>query len=149
MKTRRTEYVVKRDCVSRIVTLPDGMARRTTLSLEENVELVADCDRFKLLTHSNGELEESDFEAFGAQCGKFTKTICGICHDRFIIVDQKEIFWTGASLKDAGRLTFAAAKMGAEIIPDLLESIRKATSERREYGKGKKVARESGAKAMV
>ena len=34
----------------------------------------------------------------------------GICHDRFIIVDQKEIFWTGASLKDAGRLTFAAAR---------------------------------------
>ena len=64
----------------------------------------------------------------------------GICHDRFIIVDQKEIFWTGASLKDAGRLTFAAAKMGAEIIPGLLESIRKATSERREYGKGKKAA---------
>ena len=141
MKTRRTEYVVKRDCVSRIVTLPDGMARRTTLSLEENVELVADCDRFKLLTHSNGELEESDFEAFGAQCGKFTKTICGICHDRFIIVDQKEIFWTGASLKDTGRLTFAAAKMGAEIIPGLLESIRKATSDRREYGKGKKTVK--------
>ena len=73
--------------------------------------------KIELVTHSNGELEESDFEAFGAQCGKFTKTICGICHDRFIIVDQKEIFWTGASLKDAGRLTFAAAKMGAEIIP--------------------------------
>lgn len=33
--------------------------------------------------------------------------------------------------------TFAAAKMGAEVIPGLLESIRKATSERREYGKGK------------
>ena len=94
--------------------------------------------KIELVTHSNGELEESDFEAFGAQCGKFTKTICGICHDRFIIVDQKEIFWTGASLKDAGRLTFAAAKMGAEVIAGLLESIRKATSERREYGKGKK-----------
>jgi len=39
---------------------------------------------------------------------------------------------------DAGRLTFAAAKMGAEVIPGLLESIRNATSERREYGKGKK-----------
>ena len=62
----------------------------------------------------------------------------GICHDRFIIVDQKEIFWTGASLKDAGRLTFAAAKLGAASIPGLLDSIRKATSERREYGKGKK-----------
>jgi hypothetical protein len=102
--------------------------------------------KIELVTHSNGELEESDFKAFGAQCGKFTKSICGICHDRFIIVDQKEIFWTGASLKDSGRLTFAAAKMGAEIIPGLLESIRKATSERREYGKGKKA---SGARARA
>ncbi len=97
--------------------------------------------KIELVTHSNGELEESDFEAFGAQCGKFTKTICGICHDRFIIVDQKEIFWTGASLKDAGRLTFAAAKMGAEIIPGLLESIRKATSDRKEYGGNGKPAK--------
>ena len=105
--------------------------------------------KIELVTHSNGELEESDFEAFGMQCGKFTKTICGICHDRFIVVDQKEIFWTGASLKDAGRLTFAAAKMGADIIPGLLESIRKATSERREYGKGKKSTHGSGRKARV
>ena len=90
------------------------------------------------------ELAESDFEAFGKQCGKFTKTICGICHDRFIIVDQKEIFWTGASLKDAGRLTFAAAKMGAEIIPGLLASIRKATTSSREYGKSKQKLRKSG-----
>ena len=101
----------------------------------------------ELVTHSNGELAESDFEAFAAQCGKFTKTICGICHDRFIVVDQKEIFWTGASLKDVGRLTFAAAKMGAEVIPGLLESIRKATTERKEYGK--KVAEASMVKARV
>ena len=105
--------------------------------------------KIELVAHSNCELTESDFEAFGSQCGKFTKTICGICHDRFIIVDQKEIFWTGASLKDAGRLTFAVAKMGAEVIPGLLESIRKATSERREYGKGKKSAGGVGGKARV
>ena len=35
-----------------------------------------------------------------------------------------------------GRLTFAAAQMGSEVIPGLLESIRKATTEQREYGKG-------------
>ena len=92
--------------------------------------------KIELVTHSNGELEESDFEAFGAQCGKFTKTICGICHDRFIIVDGKEVFWTGASFNDAGRLTFAAAKMGAEIIRGLLNSIRWVTSDCREYGVG-------------
>ena len=103
--------------------------------------------KVELVTHANGELAESDFEAFGKQCGKFTKTICGICHDRFLIVDGKEIFWTGASLKDAGRLTFAAAKMGAEIIPGLLDSIRKATSECKEYGgngKPAKSARKKG-----
>ena len=69
-----------------------------------------------------------------------TSTLATLNSDRFIIVDQKEIFWTGASLKDAGRLTFAAAKMGAGVIPGILDSIRKAMSERREYGKGKKSA---------
>ncbi|MBQ6141916.1 MAG: hypothetical protein IJI54_11610 [Kiritimatiellae bacterium] len=104
-----------------------------------------------------------------------TSTLATLNNDRFIIVDQKEIFWKmrrrnahafrrgdsakaepegrtsvcGASLKDAGRLTFAAAKMGAEVIPGLLDSIRKATSERLEYGKGKKAARMSGAKVGV
>ena len=69
-----------------------------------------------------------------------TSTLATLNNDRFIIVDQKEIFWTGASLKDAGRLTFAAAKMGAEIIPGLLESIHKATSESVAYPTTKVVA---------
>ena len=83
--------------------------------------------KIELVTHSNGELAESDYEAFAKQCGNFTKTLCGICHDRFIIVDQAEIYLIGASLKDAGRLTFAVSKMGAEVIPCLVASIRKAT----------------------
>ena len=32
-----------------------------------------------------------------------TSTLATFNYDRFIIVDQKESFWTGASLKDAGR----------------------------------------------
>ena len=92
--------------------------------------------KVELVTHSNGELAESDFEAFAKQCDNFTKTICGICHDRFIIADQREIYWSGASLKDAGRLTFAAAKLGAEMIPSLLASVRKATSATNNYKKG-------------
>ena len=35
---------------------------------------------------------------------------------------------------------YRSAKMGAEVIPGLLESIRKETSEQREYGKGKKAS---------
>lgn len=82
--------------------------------------------KIELITHSNGELADSDYTAIARQYGNFTKTLCGICHDRFIIVDQKEIFLIGASLKDAGRLTFAAARMGPEVIPGLLASIHAA-----------------------
>ena len=76
-----------------------------------------------------------------------TSTLATLNNDRFIIVDQKEIFWTGASLKDAGRLTFATAKMGAEVISGLLELIRKATSERWKYGKEKKATSVVGSKS--
>ena len=93
-----------------------------------------------------------------------TSTLATLNNDRFIIVDQKEIFWKmrrrnahafrrgdsakaepggrtsvrGVSLKDVGRLTFAAAKMGAEVISGLLESIRKATSSCVVYPIGKR-----------
>ena len=91
--------------------------------------------RIELITPSNGELAETDLEAFGRQCGNLTKTTCGICHDRFIIVDQKELYLIGASLKDAGRLTFAVSRLGEALIPGLLDSLRKATTARATYGK--------------
>ena len=55
--------------------------------------------KIELVTHSNGELEETDFEAFGVQCGEFTKTICGICHDRRGLRTSVR----GASLKNTSR----------------------------------------------
>jgi len=55
----------------------------------------------------------------------------------------RKVFWTGASLKDAGRLTFAAAKMGPEIIPGLLASISKATAESVAYPTDKSAASRS------
>ncbi len=44
--------------------------------------------------------------------------------------------------KSARPLTFAAARMGEGVILGLLESIRKATAERREYGRGKRATDE-------
>lgn len=41
---------------------------------------------------------------------------------------------------------YCASKMGAGIILGLLDSIRKATSERREYGKGKRTLGVKGEK---
>ena len=88
--------------------------------------------KIEIFTPSNGDLAETDLEAFGRQYGNLTKSTCGICHDRFIIVDRKELYSIGASLKDAGRLTFAVSKMGEELIPALLASLHKATSARKQ-----------------
>ena len=40
-----------------------------------------------------------------------TSTLATLNSDRFIIVDQKEIFWTGASLKDLCRKCFEFTKL--------------------------------------
>ena len=37
----------------------------------------------------------------------------GICHDRFHIIDDKELYMIGASLKDLGRKCFGFTKMDA------------------------------------
>ena len=37
----------------------------------------------------------------------------GICHDRFIIIDDTELYHFGASLKDLGRKCFAFTKLDA------------------------------------
>ena len=52
-----------------------------------------------------------------------------------IIIDSAEIYAIGASLKDAGRLTFGVSKMGDSVIPGLLANLRNATSARKEYAK--------------
>ena len=90
--------------------------------------------KIEIFSPSNGELAETDFEAFGRQYGNLTKSTCGICHDRFIIIDRTELYLIGASLKDAGRLTFAVSKMGASLIPGLLDSLRRATRAQTTYG---------------
>lgn len=37
----------------------------------------------------------------------------GICHDRFLIIDDKELYLIGASLKDLGKKCFGFTKIGA------------------------------------
>ena len=84
--------------------------------------------RIEIITHSNGDLTETDFTAFGRQYGKLTKTLSGISHDRYLIVDGKELYTFGASIKDAGRLTFSVIKLGPEAIQGLLENLRGAAT---------------------
>ena len=44
-------------------------------------------------------------------------------HDRFLIVDDMEIYHLGASLKDLGKKSFAFSKLNQRSVQDLLKSI--------------------------
>ncbi len=46
-------------------------------------------------------------------------------HDRFLIIDQKELYHIGASLKDLGKKWFAFSKMRVEMTQLILEKIKK------------------------
>ena len=46
-------------------------------------------------------------------------------HDRFLIIDDSEVFHLGASLKDLGKKWFAFSQMNRNSVKNILESITK------------------------
>ena len=62
-------------------------------------------------------------EKFNKQNPTLTVKAVGAFHDRFLILDGKELYHFGASLKDLGRQYCAVSKMDAMFIPSILERI--------------------------
>ena len=62
-------------------------------------------------------------EKFNKQNPTLTVKAVGSFHDRFLILDGKELYHFGASLKDLGRQYCAVTKMDAMFIPSILERI--------------------------
>ena len=62
-------------------------------------------------------------EKFNKQNPKLTVKIASTFHDRFLILDEKESYHFGASLKDLGRQYCAVSKMDAMFIPSIIERI--------------------------
>jgi len=60
---------------------------------------------------------------FNKQNPALTVKAVGAFHDRFLILDGKELYHFGASLKDLGRQYCAVTKMDAMFIPSILERI--------------------------
>ena len=64
-------------------------------------------------------LAASDIAAFNAQYGGLSVRTSVNYHDRFVIIDDKDLYLFGASLKDLGRKCFAFTKLDASEIPGL------------------------------
>ena len=62
-------------------------------------------------------------EKFNKQNPTLTVKAVGAFHDRFLILDDTELYHFGASLKDLGRQYCAVTKMGEYFIPSIMERV--------------------------
>lgn len=78
--------------------------------------------RLKIVTSKKGNgLAQSDIKRFQEQYGKLEISESASSHDRFLIIDDRELYISGASLKDLGKKCFAFFKLDHREIPKLKE----------------------------
>lgn len=70
----------------------------------KNVEVI-------ILTSKNCNLNKLDIKKFNDQYPILKISYTNKFHDRFIIIDNKELYHIGASLKDLGKKCFAISKI--------------------------------------
>jgi len=76
-----------------------------------------------ILTKTISKQLELDVKKANAQYGNIEVKSFSKSHDRFLIIDGKEIYHLGASLKDLGKKWFAFSKMEKSSVSNILNSI--------------------------
>jgi len=78
-----------------------------------------------IATAGKGSLTTKDINKFNAQYPKLRVKKTVDFHDRFLIIDDKEGYFIGASIKDAGKKSFAITRIEDEkMIQDLINKVR-------------------------
>jgi hypothetical protein len=72
--------------------------------------------KLKIYTKQISKQLKSDVEKFSIQYGSVELKEFSLSHDRFLIIDGKELYHLGASLKDLGKKWFAFSKMDSEVV---------------------------------
>jgi hypothetical protein len=65
-----------------------------------------------------------DVQKANVQYGNFELKIFTQSHDRFLIIDNKEVYHLGASLKDLGKKWFAFSKLEVKSVESIMNEIR-------------------------
>ena len=103
------------------IVLIDGYVDVNTLNLlakKKNKVVV------HIHTYPQTKLSQKDIDKFNNQYPTLTVSHSKKFHDRFLILDGKDVYHIGASIKDAGLKCFAISKMqDSEIAKDLLKKI--------------------------
>ena len=78
----------------------------------------------RIVTSQKGnKIAATDIATFNAQYPTLSVQVSKAFHDRFLVLDDKELYLVGASLKDLGSKCFAFSKMDASAIPDIKSRI--------------------------
>ena len=64
-----------------------------------------------------------DIRKANEQYGGFTSRVFTKSHDRFLIIDDADVYHLGASLKDLGKKWFAFSKMDKSSVGNILQAI--------------------------
>ena len=83
----------------------------------DNVEVV-------ILTSNNCNIQNIDIQKFNKQYPTLKVARTNHFHDRFIILDEKELYHLGASIKDLGKKCFAINKIENEEFIELVRNIK-------------------------
>ena len=76
----------------------------------------------KIVTSSKSKIQNLDIQKFNKQYPSLKVTYTNQFHDRFIVIDEKELYHCGASIKDLGKRCFAINKIeDREIIEKIIE----------------------------
>lgn len=81
--------------------------------------------KIHLLTKVISKQLQLDLQKANEQYGNFEAKVFTQSHDRFLIIDSKEVYHLGASLKDLGKKWFAFSKLEAKSVEGILNSIAK------------------------
>ena len=78
-----------------------------------------------IATAGKGSLTTKDINKFNAQYTSVRIKTTTDFHDRFLIIDDKEGYFVGASIKDAGKKSFAITKIeDGNLVQDLINKVR-------------------------
>lgn len=103
------------------LSLVDGYVDIGTLNLlaKKNVDVSV-----TIYTFPKSRLSQRDIDNFNSQYPKLNVKITSAFHDRFLVIDNKDVYHIGASIKDAGKKCFGIThiqdqKMSSELVKRL------------------------------
>ena len=104
--------------VKKEIIIIDNYAGKKLFDIIKNIDV-----KVKIYTENIDNISKEKYEK---QYNNLEIINTHIFHDRFIIIDNKELYHSGASFKDLGKKCFAITKMeGDSILKELLNKLKK------------------------